>query len=67
MDDAEDLGIIIFNPEGADTSEAFSVQIEKTSGFSGTPNKLRKAGIKVETSRPPTEKINERKNRKHSR
>merc|ERR1712243_145969 len=44
-DDAEDLGIIIFNPEGADTSKAYSVHIEKTSGLSGIPNKLRKAGI----------------------
>ena len=65
VDDAEDLGIIIFNPEGMDTSKAYSVHTEKTSGagetgqLSGTPNKLRKAGIKVQTSRPPTEEINE--------
>ena len=56
-DDAEDLGIIIFNPDGMDTGKTYSVHKEKTSG-AGTPNKLRKAGIKVETSRPPSEEIN---------
>ena len=67
--DAEDLGIIVFNPEGMDTSKVNGIrtsmkqqkaEVKETGTGTGIPNKLRKAGIKVETSRPPTIEISDK-------
>ena len=72
-DDAEDLGIIVFNPAGKDTSQVYNIDAGQKQGGAnpggslpdivkktGIPNRLRKAGIKVETSRLPNVEICER-------
>ena len=56
--DAEDLGIILFNPEGKNTSQICTIRSggEKQGGApDASKEAAQKAGIKVETSCPPTD------------
>ena len=59
-DDAEDLGIIVFNPAGGRVYNIETGQKQGGANRTGIPDKLRKAGIRVETSRLPNVEISEK-------